>query len=311
MTYISTPLHKEFNITEIVTVHYFEYTRDYVFHGESHDFWEFLYIDKGDVIVTTDDIGHLLTGGDVIFHRPNEFHAVKSTGTEAINLIAISFICDSSAMEFFQNKIYSLSIAERSIISKIITEASSAFLTPLHIPFVEQVIASDASPFGSEQLISIYLELFLITLRRNNTPEIAPSIHDASTTISPNKQLFEQILEYMQYHLSEKLTISSICENFNISRSTLELLFHKEKQCGAIEYFNTRKLNRAKELIRDGSMTLTEISFHLSYSSLQYFSKQFKKATGMSPLAYSNSIKGMSKAVEESSTPRGVVTIQP
>ncbi|MEG1742456.1 MAG: AraC family transcriptional regulator, partial [Acetivibrio sp.] len=37
--------------------------------------------------------------------------------------------------------------------------------------------------------------------------------------------------------------------------------------------------------------------FYLSYSSLQYFSKQFKKATGMSPLEYLNSVKKYSNEI--------------
>lgn len=50
MTYIPTPLKREIIIDAVVTIHYFEYMRDFVFPGESHDFWEFLYVDKGTVL---------------------------------------------------------------------------------------------------------------------------------------------------------------------------------------------------------------------------------------------------------------------
>ena len=49
-----------------------------------------------------------------------------------------------------------------------------------------------------------------------------------------------------------------------------------------------------RDIIRDGSMNFTEIAYFLSYSSLQYFSKQFKNATGMSPSEYASSVKGIS-----------------
>ena len=51
-----------------------------------------------------------------------------------------------------------------------------------------------------------------------------------------------------------------------------------------MEYFNGLKIQRAKDMIRDGRKNLTEIAGFLSYSSLPYFSKQFKKATGMAPM---------------------------
>ena len=47
MTYIETKLKREIVIDSIITIHYFEYMRDFVFRGESHDFWEFMYVDKG------------------------------------------------------------------------------------------------------------------------------------------------------------------------------------------------------------------------------------------------------------------------
>ncbi len=63
-----------------------------------------------------------------------------------------------------------------------------------------------------------------------------------------------------------------------------------------MEYFNNMKIEKAKELIRNGIMNFTEIAYFLSYSSLPYFSKRFKKTTGMSPLEYASSVKGMADA---------------
>lgn len=65
-----------------------------------------------------------------------------------------------------------------------------------------------------------------------------------------------------------------------------------------MDYFIHRKIDRAKEMIRDGTMNVTEISYFLSYSSLQYFSKQFKQITGMSPQQYASSVKGLSQSAQ-------------
>ena len=77
MTYIKTTLKREIAIDSIITIHYFEYMKDFVFHGESHDFWEFLYVDQGSVIVQAGENHFRMEAGDIIFHEPNEFHAIR------------------------------------------------------------------------------------------------------------------------------------------------------------------------------------------------------------------------------------------
>ena len=55
MTYVKTKLQHSIDIDAIITLHYFEYMKNFEFKGESHNFWEFLYVDKGTVAVRADD----------------------------------------------------------------------------------------------------------------------------------------------------------------------------------------------------------------------------------------------------------------
>lgn len=303
MTYVSTHMRKEITIDSIITIHYFEYMKDFIFKGESHDFWELLYVDKGDVAVQAGEQWYTLTAGDIIFHRPNEFHALQSVGKKAPNLVAISFNCFSPGIHLFRHLRATLTLDERIQISQIIAEAHLTFSTPINDPTVEQVKLSDTAPFASQQLIVLYLEQFLIMVKRNHIDSVFPDgtpALESPASITAKLYQFDRIVSYMEEHICDHLTISKICEEFSISRSALQALFHKEKNCGAIEYFSEMKLDYAKELIRIGTMNFTEIAHYLSYSSLQYFSKQFKKATGMSPLEYSSSVKGITHSVSRS-----------
>lgn len=298
--YKSTELSQSFPISEIVTIHYFEYMKNFVFSGESHDFWEFLYVDKGEVIVQADDLYYPMNAGDIIFHKPNEFHAIRTVGNKAPNLVAVSFICDSPAMAFFENLTCTLYDNERLLISKIISEARSAFSTPLYSPDVEQILVKPEPPFGSTELILLYLRTFLIYTKRSLLALDSRFPHTysiAESTASTNSSRIVEIVHYMEFHICDKISVEDICREFNISRSTLHALFQKQKGCGAIDFFNQMKIQRSQELIRDSSMNFTEIAHILSYCSLQYFSKQFKRATGMSPLEYSNSVRKYSDAL--------------
>ena len=311
MTYVKTHLKREIVINSIITIHYFEYIRDFIFHGEAHDFWEFAYVDKGSVRIQAGEEQYLLHAGDIIFHEPNEFHAIESVGNTSPNLVAVSFVTHSSAMQIFRQKRCTLTMEERTLISKLISIARETLATPMNLPSIEQVKLRPNIPFGSEQLILLYLELFLITVARNHASTQGVSPQNPVPKISPERVMnkserIEKIIEYMEVHICEQLTISDICEAHSLSRSALQALFHKEKGCGVIEYFNNMKIERAKDIIRDGTMNFTEIAYFLSYSSLQYFSKQFKKATGMSPLEYSSSIKGISRSLRRDDTGRNI-----
>ncbi len=297
MAYVQTVLEKEIAIDSIITVHYFEYTRDFVFKGEQHDFWEFLYVDNGKVSVCQDDMWYTLNSGEIIFHKPNEFHAIRSVGKEAINLVVISFTTASPAMQFFENRTGILNKTERQYISLLIQEAKDAFSTPLHQPTVEQVLPRTDATFAAQQMIQLYLELFLISFYRNRHHEKNQSVRSHYTEFplleTERDSRFDEICHYMEFRICERLTVADLTKHFSVSRSMLQALFHEKTGSGIMDYFAQMKIKRAKELIRDGNMNLTEIAYFLSYSSLPCFSKQFKKVTGMSPLSYASSVKKM------------------
>ncbi len=295
MAYVQTALKKEITIDSIITIHYFEYTRDFVFKGEKHDFWEFLYVDKGHVSVCQDETWHTLTTGDIIFHKPNEFHAIRSNGKESLNLVVMSFTSSSPAMHFFENKRGTLTNIEQQYISLLIQEAKDAFSTSLYLPTIEQVLPSPDAVFGAQQMIQLYLELFLISFYRNGNTQRkhpAPAPHSQFPLLKTERDSrFDEICHYMEYRICDKLTVDDLAKHFSVSRSMLQALFHDKTGAGIMDYFAKMKIKRAKEIIRDGNMNLTEIAFFLSYSSLPCFSKQFKKITGMSPLRYASSVK--------------------
>ena len=299
MSYVPTRLQRELVIDAVVTIHYFEYMRDFVFPGESHDFWEFLYVDKGTVLVTAGERDYKLGTGEIIFHKPNEFHAIRSIGKKAPNLVAVSFLSSSLSMKRLESRIDTLSLTEREIISHLLALARQCFASPLHVPSVEQITLKKELPFGSPQLILMYLEMLLLSLMQERSPVLHRFAGSASTfSRYSKKSRLDHILSYMEAHICEQLSLDMICGAFSLSRSSLQALFHEKKGCGVMDFFQQMKIERAKEIIRDGTMNVTEVSSFLSYGSPQYFSRQFKKATGMSPVEYASSVKGITQTVK-------------
>lgn len=296
MSYRSVQLQDVLTVKEVYSIHYFEYMNDFYFPGETHDFWEFLYVDKGEVDVYANDRFHSLKKGEVIFHKPNEFHNVKSNGLIAPNLVVISFSCSSPAMTFFEEKILSTSESEQILLAQIIQEAESAFEGRLDDPYQEELVRAAAPPFGGEQLIKLCLQQFLIQMLRRHmrhTSQTDPSVVK-SIRQKADKELFSQIRNYMEAHLSETITIEQLCRCNSVGRSQLQKLFRARSGFGAIEYFSRMKIDRAKQMIRENHYNFTQIADALGFSSIHYFSRQFKKITGMTPSEYASSIKALS-----------------
>lgn len=297
MSYKSVYLQDILSIHEIYSIHYFEYMCDFSFPGESHDFWEFLCVDKGEVNVLAGEKFHALKKGDIIFHKPNEFHDVNSNGIIAPNLVVMSFACDSSVMSFFEEKVLQISEPERLLLAQIIQEAKYVFEGRMDDPYQEELIPSDNPRFAGEQLIRLYLEQLLIQLIRRYMARPDQPINP--TIVKSIKQkadgaLFTQVQEYMEAHICETLTIEQLCRSNSVGRSQLQKLFRTRSGYGAIEYFSRMKIDLAKQMIREDHYNFTQIADALGFSSIHYFSRQFKRITGMTPSEYSSSIKALS-----------------
>ncbi len=295
MPYISTNLRDDIKIEKIVSIHYFEYMNNFIFEGEAHNFWEFCCVDKGDVEVSADGVPHLLHKGEIIFHKPNEFHTLKANGKTAPNLVVMSFHCSSSCMDFFRDRVLTITDEERSLLAQIITEARECFSSPLDDPYLLKLERKDPSPFASEQLIRIYLEQFLLQMcRRCQKNEfVLPPVK--SIKKSNDLQIYDRVRLYLEAHLYEHISIESICRENLIARSQLQKIFRERTNSGVINYFSKMKIDAAKQMIRESNLNFSQIAEKLGYTSVHYFSRQFKKVTGMSPSEYASSIKALSE----------------
>ncbi|SHJ24960.1 AraC-like ligand binding domain-containing protein [Hespellia stercorisuis DSM 15480] len=131
MAYEGIILADELKIEEIFSIHYFEYMNNFSFEGETHDFWEFICVDKGEVNIQAGEKHLTLTKGNIAFHKPNQFHNVTTNGTSAPNLVVISFRCTAPCMKHFEDRVLQMSEVDRTLIAKTLTRPSAVSLLRL------------------------------------------------------------------------------------------------------------------------------------------------------------------------------------
>ena len=231
MNYLPTVLNECFSIDKLYTVHYFEFSKNYSFEGESHPFWEFVYVDKGEADIIAGERKYHLTKGQIVFHKPNEFHTVMGNGVTAPNLLIVSFQCDSPAMSFFEDRISVIGDSEKVKLAKIIQESALAFSTPLDDPMTKCLERNNIP--AAEQYIKINLEGLLLDLytKKESVGSKAPS-----SLLRENSQneTFEKIVKYMEDNIDKQLKLNGICKDNLVGRSYLQKLF-REKTGGPVD----------------------------------------------------------------------------
>lgn len=258
------------DISEIYTKFYQEKGTNYNFSGEKHSYWELTYVDKGELLTTIDRVSYHLKQGDLIFYAPMQFHTQSTFEKISSSYLTINFKMNFNHADLLCNKIFSLKRDSYFIVTKLIEELSN-----------DNLYSNDLSLCYLKQLIIQMLRL------DNSHFHSKPTTHMQQTY---ENELLNDILLYIDDNIYEKISVSTLCEHFCISTSMLHSLFRKNMNNTAKNYINELKLSKSKELIRNSTHTLSEISEMLGFSSIHYFSKKFKSYFNISPTEYSKSI---------------------
>lgn len=284
MSYIIKPIRKIIDVKSIVTILYYELSKDFDYAGESHDFWEMVYVDKGEIVATSDGVRHIVPQGSAIFHKPNEFHRLAANGTIAPNVFIITFVCTSRDMQFFNEKIIEIPAKLRSYIADIIDERHIVRSDP---PGTDTVNGR-AVGIASEQMVKLYLEQFLILLLRGE--EAAKPGRFSAEREDWDNQLVNDMIHYLQEHIYQELSVSDLCRRFCYSKTQLSKVFKEATGSTIMDYYTRLKIKEAKYMIREGNLNFSQIAVQLSFDNPQYFSRTFKRIAGMTPKEYKNSV---------------------
>ena len=147
---------------------------------------------------------------------------------------------------------------------------------------------SDESDTSADNIIVI-LEALLATIVQN-TKE--PSQRIASTPMQQKfeNELLEQIILYINENIFTSFNVEDLCDQFAISRSSLQSLFKANLNIAPKEYISNLKLQKSKELIKESKYTISEIASMLGFSSIHYFSRRFKQKFDINPTEYANKL---------------------
>lgn len=106
------------------------------------------------------------------------------------------------------------------------------------------------------------------------------------------------VIDYIERNLRRGISLEDVANHVNISTYYLSKIFKKEMGVNFITYVTDRKMDMAKEMLANTDIPVLNIALDLAYNEANYFSKAFKKKTGLTPSEYREKYKNRKEVGE-------------
>ncbi|CAM2882070.1 response regulator [Paenibacillus sediminis] len=106
----------------------------------------------------------------------------------------------------------------------------------------------------------------------------------------PQSMILHRIYEYVNQNYANDISLSELADKFHLNYSYLSSYFKQRTNENLTTFINRVRIDKAKELLQNYELSISQISQLTGFSDHNYFSKVFKKMTGMTPVEYRNYI---------------------
>ncbi len=277
--YYTYTVKKIITVQHLVTIEYLHVGKNFFYPEESHPFYEFVYVETGNITCKMKNENIDLRMHDFFLIAPDSHHSYCVEDAEKATIMVVCFKSKSNILSIIKG-VQHLNSDIRESVKKILTEAKTTFI----FPFDKKLTLNSHPRLGSQQLVENYIEEVLIKLVQsitynNQNFQIATDALDAKISIT------KEIADLLEKNIYGKITLSDICNHMFYSKTYLNAVFKEIKGITIMQYYQELKINEAKKLL-DKKESITSISEKLCFESPQYFTKVFKAKTGKSPTKY-------------------------
>lgn len=237
---------------------------------------EFLYVRKGRVKLEIGGAKFAAGPGDMLFVPARTQHRDEFDIRSELEVFMI-FFSWAAERDFFGKvsnaAIKALSKSERDGILKLVDMLREDFL-------------------GHEAMDSLIsrsrMHTMLLSLLRAVSKTESGSAESASGKAGDRKRrkLMLEAKRFLEGHYMERLSLEDIAAHLSVSPFHLSHVFSRESNFSLFEYLTSLRMERAKLLIEEGRMNVSEAAFAVGYENFSYFSKSFKRHFGRSPSSF-------------------------
>ncbi len=150
------------------------------------------------------------------------------------------------------------------------------------------IIGNENIGFSYREVVQLNAYTALLEYGREileRTAECMEESHKSSSI-----QIIRKAKEYISQHACEDITLEDVSSSIYLNPVYFSKLFKSQTGENFSDYLIAQRIQRAKELLRDETYKVYEISSMVGYKSVQYFYRIFKQHTGVTPLEYRNNM---------------------
>ena len=249
---------------------------------------EITYVEKGMLEWMVEGVPEKVETGSVFFTLPWQVHGSLNPKEPENTMWHILFHLEDDAPEpcpsFRFPKRFGFGREEMKILSR--TFAASNQHSFLATPAIRELIPALIAELQSthelrEAHATTLLRAVLVELKRIVAGEVVSA---ERRTLS--EQRVQKLVNGLSSSCDQQWTLPQMVSYCGIQRTQLGRIFQKLTGCTPMEYLSRLRMERAKTLLRETDISITEIAFACGFSSSQYFANTFKGATRMTPTAY-------------------------
>ncbi len=258
-----TPISKSISIDCVYSAFDRTFEPDFKFKGERHNFWELVYVIDGVVGVAEDEKIYELTKGNIVFHKPMEFHRIWSEKGTSPRVLIMSFSETLGEIDVLGDGVFNIppDIAEKLFIAH--QYAQTCF------EYEDRLV---------NQMLGNTIESFLISFIQTRFPV-------SNTKKTVGTQNYRRIIRVMEENVQKRMDSEQIAKECGMSLANLKKTFKQYSGIGVMDYFNRLKMTKAAEMLQN-DYSVSEVSDMLGFSSSSYFLVAFKKHFSVSPSKY-------------------------
>jgi AraC-like DNA-binding protein/mannose-6-phosphate isomerase-like protein (cupin superfamily) len=260
-------------IPRFLRVHRARIARHWTWPEHTNQEHEWVLVKQGKIRCAIDSAEFSVDKGGFYFVEPEQWHQ-ENVLSEQLEIITLRF-------DLLDRKGKPRSFSDPHATTQQYINGMEAQLGELFDRIV--ALGGQEKP-GTEQIIeSIILQMIWQVRQHLNQQLPQPS----ADRISRRREwLVNQAIRYMQQNLHRSLPIAELSQFCCASRHHLAHVFKENMGVSPLQYALQMRMEKAKRLLADQALSVYEVAGQMGFADQFYFSRQFKKVTGLSPKAY-------------------------